>query len=389
MRKPRKVVRVTLRQKKINNGRRSLYLDFYPPIIDPETGKETRRQFLHLHILEKPKTQLEKQENKEFLRRGEIIKQMRENELNKPEIYSYEEKEKLRINELGEKSFITYFDTLTNKYTGKTQLTWIVTASYLKDFTDSNLKFSQVNESFAERFKEYLLTAKSIKSDKATLSANSANLYFSKFKTAIRKAFKDGLLQTNISDKVQAIKKQEIERDYLELEELQQLAHTPCREPTLKRMALFSALTGLRFSDIQKMTWSELEYKDGDGYVLKFKQQKTKNSVIHPITDQAYQLTEGKPNPQEMNPKLSVFNAKYLSFYNLYLKQWVKDAGISKNISFHCFRHTFAVIQLAEGTSIYDVSKLLGHKDLKTTQVYAKSLDKTKRKAVNKIKLKI
>lgn len=62
-------------------------------------------------------------------------------------------------------------------------------------------------------------------------------------------------------------------------------------------------------------------------------------------------------------------------------------AGISKTISFHCARHTYATLQLTLGTDIFTVSKLLGHKDLKTTQVYAKIIDEKKKEAANKIVL--
>ena len=67
------------------------------------------------------------------------------------------------------------------------------------------------------------------------------------------------------------------------------------------------------------------------------------------------------------------------------LTSWVKEAGIKKKITFHCARHTFAVMMLDLGTDIYTVSKLLGHKKLTTTQIYAKVLDKNKQQAVNKI----
>lgn len=60
-------------------------------------------------------------------------------------------------------------------------------------------------------------------------------------------------------------------------------------------------------------------------------------------------------------------------------------AGILEDITFHCARHPFAVMQLNLGTQIYTVSKLLGHKELKTTQIYARILDEKKREAVNKI----
>ena len=74
-------------------------------------------------------------------------------------------------------------------------------------------------------------------------------------------------------------------------------------------------------------------------------------------------------------------------YHNKHLFQWIGAAGITKNITFHCFRHTYATLQLFNGTDIYTVSKMLGHKDLKTTQIYAKIVDEAKRKAANKIKI--
>ena len=75
------------------------------------------------------------------------------------------------------------------------------------------------------------------------------------------------------------------------------------------------------------------------------------------------------------------------AWINRPLKTWVAKAGINKNITFHCFRHTFATLQLSSGTDIYTVSKMLGHTNVKTTQVYAKVIDEKKNKAAEAIKL--
>jgi site-specific recombinase XerD len=80
---------------------------------------------------------------------------------------------------------------------------------------------------------------------------------------------------------------------------------------------------------------------------------------------------------------------EYSAYNNTLLREWVKEAGITKYITFHCFRHTYATLQLSLGTDIYTVSKLLGHRELKTTQIYAKVIDKVKREAADKIKLDI
>ena len=383
-------IKVKLRQKKISKGRKILYLDFYPPIPHPETGEPTRREFLGLYIFEKPKTPFDKQHNTETLKIGESIRQKRENFLNKPEIYSQYEKEQIRLKELGEQCFVEYFTKLANKRKASNHDNWVSTLNYLEAFTNGSLKFTDLNERILEDFKEYLLTTKSNRSNKTTLSQNSAVSYFNKIKAALKQAYKDGILQTDLNAKIKPIKAAETRREYLTLEELNKLVKTPCNNPLLKRAALFSALTGLRFSDIQKMTWRELEYIDGQGYFLNFSQKKTKGVEVLPISEQAYGFTEGSKNPKDMPQDKPVFEGlKYSAYNNKHLFQWIGAAGITKDITFHSFRHTFATLQLFNGTDIYTVSKMLGHKDLKTTQIYAKIVDEAKRTAANKIKLDI
>lgn len=162
------------------------------------------------------------------------------------------------------------------------------------------------------------------------------------------------------------------------------LAETPCDQPTMKRAALFSALTGLRHCDIQKLTWGEIQ-KEGSGYRLNFTQQKTKGVEYMPISEQALQLC-GKPG----KPKQLVFpDLPDPSWISKPLKRWIEAAGITRHITFHCFRHTYATLQLAGGTDIYTVSKMLGHTNVKTTQVYAKVVDEKKEKAANTIKINL
>lgn len=375
--------KVKLRQKAISGNRHSLYLDFYPPIPHPETGEPTRREFLGLYLNDKIKTPLDKQHNKETLQVGEQIRQKRENNLNKPEIYTGYEKEQLKIRERGELNFVEYFKQLTDKRKASNHDNWVSAYNYLEKFTKGNLKFVDLNVKFANDFREYLLTTKSNKSKDASLSQNSAVSYFNKLKASLKQAYKDGYLQNDLNARIEPIKQAETQRNFLTLEELNSLVKTECNNPLMKNAALFSALTGLRFSDIQKLVWGEIEYIKGNGYFLQFKQQKTKGVEMMPISKQAYSLL-GKPR----NPTDKVFDGlTYSAYENKHLYQWIGAAGITKDITFHCFRHTFATLQLSQGTDIYTVSKMLGHRELKTTQIYAKVIDQTKREAADKIKL--
>ena len=376
-------IKVKLREKKISGNRQSLYLDFYPAIPHPETGEPTRREFLGLYLFDKAKNPIDKQHNKETLQLAEQIRQKRENHLNKPEVYTGYEKEQLKIRERGEQNFVEYFKTLANKRKASNHDNWVSAYNYLETFTKGNLKFADLNEKFCNEFKDYLLTTKSNKSKTEPLAQNSAVSYFNKVKATLKQAYKDGYLTTDLNAKIQPIKQAETQRNFLSIEELNSLVKTECNNPLLKRAALFSALTGLRFSDIKNLIWGELEYIEGNGYFIKFKQQKTKGVEMMPISEQAYSLLGERKEPTD-----KIFERlTYSAYENKHLAKWIGLAGIEKDITFHCFRHTFATLQLSKGTDIYTVSKMLGHRELKTTQVYAKIIDQTKREAADKIKL--
>ena len=403
-------IKVKLREKPISGNRRSLYLDFYPAIQSPKTGKLTRREFLGLSIIEPIKYKKQKnkkgeikeipiyslnisinetieKENKEILESAQIQRGIRYKELNANSDLTDLERRMIEKDKLeqakGEQCFIEYFRKLTNKRNASNYDNWVSALNYLIDYTKGNLKFGDLNEKYFEDFKEFLLTTKSIRSGKTTLSQNSAGSYFNKVNAALKQAYKDGILQTDLNAKISPIKSVETRREHLTIEELNKLVKTPCNNDLMKRAALFSAVTGLRFSDIQKMVWGELEYIEGKGYFLNFSQKKTNGIEYYPISEQAVSLLNEK-----REPTAKVFEGlEYSAYQNKYLYQWIGAAGITKNITFHCFRHTFATLQMSNGTDIYTVSKMLGHKDLKTTQIYAKIVDDTKRKASDKIKL--
>lgn len=382
---------VTLRQRAISKNRKSLYLDFYPSISHPKTGEPTRREFLRLYIQEKPKTYAEKEANKANLRLAESIRQKRFNEVNKPEIYSEYEKEQLKKKELGEQCFIDYVQKLADKRENSNHSNWLSALNYLKEFANGQLRFIDLNERVLEDFKEFLITTKSKRSDKTKLAVNSAVSYFNKIKAALKQAYRDGFLEKDLNSMVKPIKSAETRREYLTEDELRRLINTPCNNDLLKRAALFSALTGLRFADIEKMTWKELEYMPNDKiYFLKFTQKKTKGVETLPISTQAYQFLEGSEDPKNMPQEEKVFDSlKYSAYQNRFIAQWIGAAGITKNITFHNFRHTFATLQLYKGTEIYTVSKMLGHKDLKTTQIYVKIIDEKKIEAAKKVMLNL
>jgi len=375
--------KVTLRRKSISGERLSLYLDFYPAILNSKTGKPTRREFLGYFIFLKPKGATEKLHNEETLQTAGQIQQRRQNEISKPEIYSQYETEQLKLKELGEKDFIQYYKDSILNIRGENKKKYNNALKYLISFSGGRLKFSVLNKKTVSDFKEYLLTSKSFRNNDELLGNNSARLYFTAFRSILKKALDEEYLHKNIASEIENIKYLEANRNFLSLEELNLLVKTECKNPMLKRAALFSALSGIRHSDIKKMVWSEVEFIEGNGYFIKFQQKKTGGNEMMPISEQAYNLLGERREPTN-----KVFEGfKYSSYMNVVLENWILKSGITKDITFHCFRHTYATLQLSQGTDIYTVSKMLGHKDLKTTALYAKVVDKLKRDAAGRINL--
>jgi integrase len=316
------------------------------------------------------------------------MRSVRQREFDNADLYTEKEAEQVEQNQRQQIDFIDYFQKVTKeRHRNSSQsiiVNWVRVGELLKIFNNNQpLLFSQINLSKAEEFRRFMLTAPCGGKKTGTVSQNTAATYFSIFKAGLKQAFVDGYLTVDLSAKIKGIQEQESRREHLTVDELNILSGTPCDRPIVKNASLFSALTGIRHCDIQKLKWKEIQV-DGDQIRLNFTQQKTKGVEYMPISQQAYELC-GKPR----NPEQLVFeDLPDPSWISGPLKRWITAAGITRNITFHCFRHTYATLQLAGGTDIYTVSKMLGHTNVKTTQVYAKVVDEKKQKATDTIKLK-
>lgn len=357
---------VRLREKELSNGNKSLYLDIY------WNGKRTK-EYLKLHLI-KPKTSTDRENNKQTRELAENIRATKQTELQNNN-WGYHNDFKQDTN------FIEYFENLIEKRKESkgNYGNWDSTLKHLKKYCEPETTFRDIDVNFVEGFKDFLQHTARTKSN-TPLSQNSQSSYFNKFRAAINQAYDERIIPENPVKRVSSIKTDEPQREYLTLEELKSLAKTECKYPVMKNAFLFSCLTGLRWSDIQKLKWSEVQ-KQGDSFRVIFRQQKTRGQEYLDISQQARDYLGQQGNPNER-----VFvGLRYSGWHNIELQRWIMRAGITKDITFHCGRHTFAVLQLEYGTDIYTVSKLLGHKELKTTQIYAKVMDAKKKEAMNKI----
>jgi integrase len=209
--------------------------------------------------------------------------------------------------------------------------------------------------------------------------------YLACVRNALNMAVREGILSVNPFNQLSAqdkIKTPESKREYLTIEEVRRLEGTPCEYEFAKRAFLFGCYCGLRISDIRRLKWSDL-IKDGNNYRINIVMHKTQSPIYLPLSKKAINWV---PVRKDMSDDALLFPGlpKQISA-PLYLSAWVKAAGITKRITFHASRHTFATMMLTLGVDLYTVSKLLGHSKIETTQIYAKIINKKKDDAVNLI----
>lgn len=340
-------MKVSIRKKKLQNGTTSLYLDIY------HRGKRNY-EFLNIYL------DKNKEENKEKILLAEKIRAKREVELQNNQ-YGF-------IPEFNKRnSFIKYYEEkIKDKHKWSN---YYSTLKALKQYVKTDISFYQINEEWLEKFKRFLLSQH---------TQNTASTYYQVFTRILKQAKREKVISENPAEFVKHIPLVTTERKYLIKEELEKLGKTDCQIKDVKKAFLFSCFTGLRFSDVKSLTWGDIKENQ-----IRIRQQKTKEFIYIPLSSTAKSilLQNGNHNTEEEK----IFNFPNKWFTNEILKRWFKIAEIKKNAHFHMARHSFATLNLTEGNDLYTVSKLLGHRHISTTEIYAKIIDKKKDEAISKL----
>jgi integrase len=334
---------VKLREKVLANGHRSLYLDVY------HRGKRSY-EFLKLYLTGS------KEHDAEMLRLAETIRSQREIELHASEhglVPSHRRKA----------NFVDFFDTVAEKR----HKSWRAAGIHLREFTGGTLTFDQITTAKLEALKLYL---------SEHLSNNSAWLYFGKVRGALHEAVRQGYLQSNPCADMQGPARERPIIAYLTLEDIKALKATPCVNDTVRRAFLFSCFSGLAKCDVRGLTWEQVH----DGRIV-YRRKKTNELVMVPLHPEAVAALGTSGHDAEL-----VFpNLPCDRHVTNVLTKWLQRAGITKNVTFHGARHTFATLSLTYGADVLTVSKLLGHVSVKFTQHYAKVIDRVKEEAVMRV----
>lgn len=366
---------ITLRTKDLLGGRKSLYLDYY---VSSDKNHAHKYEFLKLYLL--PETSKENREqNKETLKAAKAIQAQRMLDF----IHG-----KANI-KTAKKSTFTLVDYM--RYFAERKAEYGQSASRAETI-DKVIKYveaykggvmlSDVDKEYCKGFIKYLSTAQSLRSTKnpKTISKQTASVYYAVLVAVLNQAVREDIIEINPTSKVNAEERKAIAptgstRTYLSLEELQKLIDTKCGNDELKNAFLFACFTGLRYSDIVTLQWDDIKTENDQTFIRK-QMIKTKQNIIVPIGKSAKQYLPQKKGKY-------IFDLPTTQTINIELKRWAKRAEVEKNLHFHVSRHTFATSLLTKGADLYSVSKLLGHTNINTTQVYAEIVNAKRVEAIN------
>ena len=368
---------IRLRQRLNPSGLTRLYLDVYV---------EGRRSYEYLKLYLVPeKSRADKEKNRQTIQLAEAIRAKRIVELRNNQ-YGF------RTSHASSLRFFDYFEAVVESKRKPDKLgtfaTWRSALSIVRDYEPrANITFADITTEWVAGLRAYIdvkatkkLTDGRTRIKGVPYSNSSKRVLFDKVRACINKAINEGIIQDNPLQGVKGFTAEDTTRMYLTIDEVKRLANTPCSHPEVASAFLFACLTGLRRSDVERLVWGDV-YEQGGFTRIIYRQKKTSGQEYLDISEQAAALMGERGKADER-----VFPQIYTtSSTNAIIKVWVAQAGIKKDITFHCARHTFATMMLDLGVDIYTVSKLLGHRELSTTQIYAKVLDKSKQAAVASI----
>ena len=379
---------VRIRFKQLSNGNQSIYLEYYTgDVIRKENyvGGKRKYEFLKLYLIPE-RTREDKAKNEATLALAKAIQSRRIVEVQN-DAHGFQNTNKSRVN------LLDYLENIGKQSAEQGSRNYartvLNTVRALRLFRGDYIAFRDVDKEFLSEFTDYLrqmpkASKYGVLKTGGRLSNNSVVSYYGTLRTAINRAYKEGIITVNPTkefDFASKVRQEPSRREYLTLDELKTLINTECRHEIVKRAFLFSCLCGLRVSDIRKLRWCDLQRSSGR-VRIEITMQKTKEPLYLPISDEALKWL---PERGEANGSDFIFPLTHEGTVNDTLQHWAKVAGITKHISFHVSRHTHATMMLTLGADLYTVSKLLGHKNIATTQIYAKIVDKKKEEAIGLI----
>lgn len=376
--------KITLRSRNHPNGNRSLYLEFY------EKGGKRHYESLNLFLIPE-EDENDRRVNEATLKKAVKLKSERVLGVESPKPKSEEPKVPRRAfcDWMDEYlSCLQASDQYSMAYCNHMRSTINIVKAYLVHINRPRILMAKLDNAWVKGFLIYIkVEYRNMKSPNhpKPLSPKTMVLIQSNLNTMLGCAVRTGALARNPMDALETCDKfgkTPSEREFLTVAELNRLAKVETGSPITKQTFMFCCFTGLRYSDMVALKWGDIK-TTGAGRMLHLpSMQKTKQPVIVPLSEKALEWLPEHPADCKADTKVFA-NAPTLSSANRALKHMARRADIRKTISFHVARHTFATMTLTAGGDLYTTSRLLGHTNIHSTEIYADVVMERRTQAVN------
>ena len=273
-----------------------------------------------------------------------------------------------------------------NVFAKSTRTMMLALYNHIELYKTAEIKISLIDANWIRGFLSYLKNDAHNRNSKRKIKPLCPNTIFQLFLVfgfVFAQAQRDAIITRNPIKELNSKERPKQEndvREFLTLEEVSRLIKTPYKDEQVKCAFLLSVFTGLRWSDIKLLKWEDL-HEDENGKYFRVTMKKTAKPICVYLSDIG---TKYLPTRTKSNDNGLVFTLPNNTRINAHVRRWCKEAEITKQVSFHVARHTFATMMLNNGTSLEVVSKMLGHKKLSTTEIYAKLLNRTIANAAHK-----
>lgn len=359
-----------LRQRTLADGRVSLF-------IDHAVNGKHEYEFLKLYLLPETSEKI-RRENARTLRKAEEIIHEKCEALIEDKAESIKKQDKSCI------LLCDYIDILISRYKEKGMNSYqgLVTARLNFEKFRPGCRLCDIDKKFCLDFREWLMSYRSPKTGRA-LAKRTVFGYFWHLADILHNAVCMGYIRSNpwkLLDTSEKIKAPQTTRGFLTLEEVDILEKTPYKYENIRRAFLFCCFCGLRISDMLNLRWQNIS-RSGDTVMLSIIMRKTAKPISVPLSSKAVgYLPERGDAPSDSHVFVGLPSEPTITKH---LRKWIEECGICKNIHFHMSRHTFGTMLITAGVDLYTASKMLGHSDVRATQVYAKIIDRKKTEAMD------
>lgn len=358
-----------LRRRKLADGRESLFID---RTVD---GKH-EYEFLKLYLV--PETSVKaKRENAKTLRQAEeIILAKTENMVDdKAQEEAAKDKSKMLLSD--------FIGLLIEEYKQRGQPTYRHLRASRTKFEKfyPGARLCDMDKKFCTDYAEWLQSEPLTPQGKPLAQATACSSFWI-LGIILSAAWQKGYIKNNpwkLLSFQEKIARPESKREFLTLDEVRKLEDAPYEKENIRRAFLFACYCGLRVGDVTELRWSDISVNGGRHFVSVVMQKNSK-PILLPLPAKALTWL-----PERGEPESSVFSLPSHTVLHKHLRKWAELAGLERHLHFHLSRHTYGTMLITAGVDLYTASKMMGHADVRPTQVYAKIVDRKKEEAVSLI----